>query len=374
MSASRLIQIVPARRSAPEGVGDYARLIAERMEAEHGITTSFISCTPLPDAEKVQDRWETIEVADRSPDALLAVLDRLHGDGPDIPILLQLSGYGFHRKGVSLWVDTALRRWQAKRAAARLMTVFHELRATGPIWSGPFWFGWAQAWSARRLLAQSVAGIATTRHNVEQLRAATQEPPLFWMPCFATIGEAREPECVLASARPARLVIFGRASVLDTVYGADLAAVERFVQANAITEIVDLGGRPTPPPAAIAGIPVIAMGELDAAAVSAELSRARFGMLAYEADRLAKSSIFAAYAAHGTIPVCLSPQAGANDALEPGRNYLKITDAGTVPELDRAMLDELQAAARCWYEPHSIRQTVHRIHAELIAAAPGAKV
>lgn len=368
MSTSRLIQIVPARRVAPEGVGDYARLIAERMEAEYGITTSFVSCTPLPAAERLDDRWETIEIAARNADALIAVLDRLHGDGPDIPILLQLSGYGFHRKGVSLWVDAALRRWRAKRPGARLMTVFHELRATGPIWTSPFWVGWAQAWSARRLLAQSVAGIATTRHNVEQLRAGAGGPPLFWMPCFATIGEPPAGACVAASARPARLAVFGRASVLDTVYRVELAAVERFVRANAITEIVDIGGRPTPPPATIAGVPVRALGEISPETVSAELSQARFGALVYEADRLAKSSIFAALCAHGTIPLCLNGQRGDRDSLAPNVNYLKFRGDETAPAPDSRCLDQLQAAARCWYEPHSIGQVTERIHAQLIVA------
>ena len=138
MPEPRLIQIVPHRGVAAEGVGDYARLIAERMLAAHGVRTVFVACTPLPPEARLCDNWETIELPRRTTRDLVTALDRIGS----APVLLQLSGYGFHAKALTYWVDRALGRWLGPERP--LATVFHELYATGPIWSSPFWLGWLQ--------------------------------------------------------------------------------------------------------------------------------------------------------------------------------------------------------------------------------------
>jgi hypothetical protein len=361
MAVREMIQIVPVRAKAAEGVGDYAMRIAERMEADHGIATRFIACTPLPEAQRRNDRWDTIELARRGADDLVAALERMPEGAP---ILLQLSGYGFHARALTFWVAKALRQWRGAHADCRVMTVFHELYATGPVWSSPYWVGGLQKLGVRQVYRQSDGAIATTRRNVAALRGwEPAGPELSWMPCFATIGEPPGPT-PLASDRPARLAIFGRSSVLDSVYRANLSTLEAFVRANAITEIVDIGQRPGPAPAAIAGVPVRALGELAPEPLVAELSQARFGMLHYEADRLAKSSIFGAFCAAGTIPVCISGEPGREDGLVPGTHYLRL-DGATPPPVAADALDRLQAGAKSWYEPHSIAATVKLIHGTL---------
>jgi hypothetical protein len=169
----------------------------------------------------------------------------------------------------------------------------------------------------------------------------------------------------VASGRPARLAVFGRASVLDSIYRRNAAPLEAFVRANAIEEIVDIGFRPTPPPSHIGDARVRAMGEMAPEPLIAELSAARFGMLHYEANRLAKSSIFGALCASGTIPVCVSDQPGLEDGLAPGAQYLKLDSQAAPAAPDRDALNQLQAGARSWYEPHAIAATVDLIHRAL---------
>jgi hypothetical protein len=370
MSARKMVQIVPIRARAPEGVGDYAMRIAERMEAEHGVGTSFISCTPLPEEKRLHDRWQTLELTRRHTADLAAALEREAGDAP---VLLQLSGYGFHRRALTFWVADAIRRWRRGGTDRRVLTVFHELYATGPIWSTPFWFGELQKLGVRRNYRQSVAAIATTERNIASLRGWEPDgPPLAWMPCFATIGEPAGPT-PLASERTASVAIFGRASAADSVYRESLVALEDFVHANNIAEIIDIGARPTPPPAEIAGVPVRALGELAPAPLIAELSKARFGLLHYEANRLAKSSIFGALCACGTIPVCISGEEGRQDQLVPGGNYLKLDPGQAAPAPRANEHDRLQAGARSWYEPHAIAAAVDLIHGHLFAGSSDVK-
>jgi hypothetical protein len=354
--AGRLIQIVPIRARTSEGVGDYARIIAERMRADAGLETSFISCTPLPPERRRQDEWESIELPERSSRALTEALDALEARHGAAPIILHLSGYGFDRRGAPFWLARALGAWRRRHPSARLAIVFHELFAIGPVWTRLFWMGQVQRRVTRALQALSNGGITTVGRTLEWLSHGPAHAPPFLFPCFATIGEP-EGEVALASARGNTLAIFGRASVLDEIYGQWAGPLAEFVRANKIAEVIDIGARPVPPPDRIGEAKVTQLGELGPEALHAHLARARYGMLRYDADWLPKSSILAAYCAHGVIPVCLSGQRGDGDGLLPGTNYLKIERDAAAPCPDISAIDQLQARAQAWYRPHSIGPT-----------------
>ncbi|QNA83246.1 hypothetical protein G4G27_03915 [Sphingomonas sp. So64.6b] len=351
---STLIQIVPRRSISPEGVGDYARLIAEKLLRDHDIRTVFISGSPLPPDEQLHDEWETLELAERSAGALLETLDRV-ARGASVPILLHLSAYGYQRKGVPLWLVKGLECWHRENSALPLVTIFHELYATGPIWSSAFWVGPLQAWVARRIQRISTAGIATTGPYAALLDHwhGGQRGSAITLPVFSTIGDLED--TVPATERSASLAIFGRAGIYDAVYRERVAQIEAFVTANKIGEIVDMGGRTEQPPAMIGAARVRSIGQASIATLRKELGGARFGLLDYDADRLAKSTIFAAYCAHGAIPICLSEATGTNDGLRPGENYLKLGESDKIPVMDNTALGALQQAAKNWYQPHSLK-------------------
>src|SRR5262249_21374532 len=65
------------------------------------------------------------------------------------------------------------------------------------------------------------------------------------------------------------------------------------------------------------------------AAVSELLERTRFGFIAYPLDFIGKSSVFAAYSAHGVVPIVLSDKHGAFDGLQPVRHFLDGLRLGT---------------------------------------------
>jgi hypothetical protein len=97
--------------------------------------------------------------------------------------------------------------------------------------------------------------------------------------------------------------VFGSAGVRRRAYERELPALRRAVTSLGATEIVDIGPGAIAPPA-IGGLAVRVLGPLPEDAVSAELLRARFGFVSYPPDFLDKSTIFAAYLAHGMLPVC----------------------------------------------------------------------
>ncbi|HRC87943.1 MAG TPA: glycosyltransferase family 1 protein, partial [Thermoanaerobaculia bacterium] len=120
--------------------------------------------------------------------------------------------------------------------------------------------------------------------------------------------------------------------------GKELQAV---CEALEIEEIVEIG----PPLPALPATPLRSLGELPAREVSAELQAARVGLLAYPPDYLGKSTIFAAYAAHGLLPVCLGRQGGG----EPRPPFWLPGDSSAP-----GALQSLADAARSWYSSHTL--------------------
>jgi hypothetical protein len=356
-----LIQIVPRWSAAPEGVGDYARLLAGQLWRDYSRRSIFISGTPLPPAQRHLDDWQSHELGERSAAALRTAL----ATAPSAPILLHLSAYGYQDRGVPFWLVAALDRWRRDNPLLPLVTVFHELFATGPVWRSSFWLGPLQARIARRIRRISTAGIATTEPYARLLGTWPAEQPgaIVTLPVFSTIGEMED--VVPASVRPRTLAVFARANAARQLYRERHAEIARFVADHAIEKIVDIGERDAPPER-IGGATLRSLGRLPAAQVQAQLGEALFGLLDYDADRLAKSTVFAAYCASGVIPVCRSDRPGFNDGLVPGDTYLELGAALPAPFSAQA-LDALQDDARRWYAAHSLPTSARVIDALLAA-------
>ena len=72
--------------------------------------------------------------------------------------------------------------------------------------------------------------------------------------------------------------------------------------------------------------------------------------LSYPSGRLAKSSIFAAYAAHGVVPVVSIPKIGSEDKLVFASHYVDVDFLETSGDVET--LDSIGASAFEWYSTH----------------------
>ena len=148
------------------------------------------------------------------------------------------------------------------------------------------------------------------------------------MPVFSNVGEPGFRSA--PRTRSAAAVVFGLAGVEDRLFGIYRPDLERIIAALGIEKIFDIGPRFSSVPHTLAGVPVISKGVLPQGAVSELLQRARFGFVAYPLDFIGKSGVFAAYAAHGVVPIVLSEREGAFDGLQPARHFLDGLRLGTV--------------------------------------------
>ncbi len=255
-------------------------------------------------------------------------------------ILLHYANYGYARRGCPAGLVAGLERWRAARAGGRLVTVFHEVYASGPPWRSSFWLNPWQRRLAARLAALSDRVLTPLGLYAGLLGRLAPGVRVAVLPVFSTVGEPAEmPE---AGGRPPALAVFGGAGVRGRAYGEWRPSLAAACRELGIEEILDVGPD-AGAPGSLDGLPVRRLGVLPEAAAGAALLAARAGFLAYPPRFLAKSTIFAAYCAHGLLPVCAWKREEGGGEAPP---FWRPSDAGEPRGV--------AAAALAWYRGHSL--------------------
>lgn len=297
----RLLQVVPRRSRRPEGIRDYARLLADEVWRSSGIETVFVSGTPLPESEQLQDRWTTHTVAARSKSALLEAIESAGSFGR---MLIHASGYGYANRGAPLWLAAGLETWKARHQGIPTNVLFHELSAsTVKPWQSSFWLSPLQASVSRRIARMSDAAFCTTTPFANEVSAWLGGRPVKAVPVFSTVGEVET--IVTTSARPRVLVTFGTPKVRDRVYVEGAERLRSVVDQLGVEQIWDIGGRNAPMPEAVGPARIAARGRCEAEDICEMFAKAAFGIVDYPALYLQKSTVCAAFAGLGVIPILL---------------------------------------------------------------------
>jgi hypothetical protein len=348
-----LIQVVARRTAGPDGIANYALALARALRTYRGANSVFLSGTPSVDAMPAEDDWKTVCVPQRKAQALADTIQLLSADTNARAVVLHLNSYGYQKRGVPVWLTQGLRIWSRRASCVPLVTIFHELYATGRPWQSAFWVSPLQKQIARSILNLSSVAITPTDLYRKRLSAwrARDATKITAMPVFSNVGE---PGCGSAPcARTAAGVVFGLAGVEDRLFGIYRSEIERIISTLGIEKVFDIGPRLSTMPRTLAGAPVISKGALPQAAVSELLQRARFGFVAYPLICIGKSGVFAAYAAHGVVPIVLSDKHGAFDGLQPARHFLDGLRLGTGASAQD--LASIQRQLFTWYTSHSLK-------------------
>ena len=343
-----LIQLVPRGVTEPNGVANYALALARALRA-HGINTIFLSCTPS--VAEAQGEWKSISLPKRQAQCLVDTIRSLASETEVAAVLLHFSGYGYEKRGIPLWLVQGLWNWCRQTGRAPLLTIFHELYATGRPWQSSYWLCPVQKLIARSILNLSSEVITPTTLFRRRLLDWNGDAHVRCAPVFSNIGE---PGCGLPpGARGATAVVFGLAGVETRMFGLYRSEIERVVRMLEIKELIDVGPRNFPVPGTLAGVPLISKGNLPQHEVSELLQQARFGFVAYPLDVLGKSGAFAAYAAHGAVPVVFPDRRGSFDGLEAGEHFLDGLRLQT--GISTGVLALIQRQLFTWYTSHSLQ-------------------
>lgn len=281
-----------------------------------------------------------------------------------VSLLLHFSGYGFHQRGLAFWLPREIER--ARRELGddlQVVTMFHELFASGPPWRSAFWLSGLQASIARRIARDSDSVFTNAGLYANWLRSQVSAAVLIDLcPVFSTVGE---PASVRdAGEREMCLVVFGSESTRHRALDR-LPRQAQLLQEAGITEVVEVGSgrsyRWTDTALAHRFI-----GRLDSVALGRLLEQSAFGLIDYPPTHLGKSSVFAAYAVHGCVTLNTAAPAGACDGLQATEHYLAL-EKTEWSAVDLRARQRITDAGRRWYADHPLS-----IQAQRFAVCGGA--
>lgn len=347
-----IAQITPGFPPDISGVGDYAAVLSTKFREAGGPIATLVARPGARDAHRTDD---VTSLPQPKAEALAQAID-----GYD-RVLLHFSGYGYARRGLCRWLVDGLSRWKARSHGRRLVTMFHEVYATGPIWRSSFWTSAAQKRIARDLAMLSDAGCVSSQGGQDQLAQLAPDLPLELLPVFSNMGEPEAPKPL--SDRSGQAVVFGGQARRDRVYDelgqADGAVADCLGQAG-VTEILDIGPE-MDVPKQVAGCPVRVFGPLPAEEVSTALSAARIGLIDYPGHVFTKSGIAAAYFAHRLVVVNTSPVGGFPNGMKDGEQFLRL---GTFAR-SGCETQTIADAGHVWYRQHGVTATADKFRARL---------
>lgn len=339
--------IIPRLPPAIDGVGDYAINLARQLRQDFNVQTSFIVGDASWDGAAEIEGFPVRKIQAQSPTALLAVLNK------DIssPLLLHYVGYGYEKRGCPSWLVRGLQQWHQVDASRSLVTMFHEISAFGPPWTSAFWLSSLQRNLAGKLAIVSKSCITSKQSYAELLRQSSrQQLEIDCLPVFATIGEPKFLRPLEQRAR--KLVVFGNAKYRRQVYDRCLSSLHKICQMLEIEQIIDIGVPTGLDFTEIRIVPILERGILASSTISEIMQDAIAGFLDFPPPSyLAKSTIFAAYCAHGLIPCLVDDSPTAVDSLESGQHYWS---NGRQPELSLVRGQEIADRAHQWYRGHSL--------------------
>jgi len=345
-----ILQIVPKLPPSISGVGDYALLIAKQLRATYGLESRLV----IAGAHRNDDSLDgfAIEILGRHANALKSIVGRSDR------VCLHYVGYGYQKRGCPIWLLRELTKWKSTNRAT-LVTVFHELFATGPIWSSSFWLSPVQKLIATKIARLSDA-VVTNRQEYANMLSRMSPSGLapVVLPVLSNVGE---PATVKQYAeRKPWLVLFGGDQWAEDALVLHANTIRAVCDQLELDRIVQIGsnldfGFKTPR--------VEIMGVLPAAAISQILSQSKVGILNYYSGYLGKSGIFAAYCAHGVVPIFPVPNHSQADGLFHGQHYLLPNDLRTTGLESRLSL--VAENVRRWYLGHNLKQTATTV-AELL--------
>jgi hypothetical protein len=341
----KVVQVVPRLFPPAEGVGSFAETLARGL-SRLGITSRFVVGDPTwPGQAGSSMQAET--VPRRTAEGLATALEA----GEEEAVVLHYAGYGYQPRGCPAWLVEGLNRWRAGTPQRRLVTAFHEVYANGPPWRSSFWLNGRQRRLAQALASASFGVVTSLEIYRRRLAQWTSGCKVTVLPVFSAVGE---PDAIAPLVdRVRRLVLFGSTGARQRAYHEmrdRLAATCRILDLDEIWEV----GHPDGIEPSRLPVRVRRLGHLQDAEVSALLAESVAGFVAYPAPFLAKSTIFAAYCAHGLLPVSTWPRPRRRlqeppPFWRPGRGA------------PLAGLEELQPIADhayAWYRGHSLARHV----------------
>lgn len=240
-----IYQVVPRLPPVMDGIGDYSFQLARTLRENHDIDSKFIVGDPSWQGSTELEGFSVQKVHERSA---LALMNLLVTDGSPDTVLIHYNGYGYHPRGIPFWLINGLKLWQrndalgnAFNSSYRLFTLFHDLWASGPLWSSTFFLHLPQRWIAQRLLHLSQGSVTSTVRMKQLLEQGNSKlvdilPISSNIPFTLKLDHRKERRQV-----PFRVLIFGRLGSRMLTIKAHRQLLAELVRRRILEQVIVVG-------------------------------------------------------------------------------------------------------------------------------------
>jgi len=344
---STLLQIVPRVPGGIDGVGDYALTISRKLRDDFGCQTLFAAFNK----GSVQSiaGFEVVQLEH------LAETGRAKFD----KVLLHYVNYGFQKRGVPFRLLSILRALRKQRRD-RLVTIFHELYASGPPWSSAFWLQPLQIHLAKVVGHLSDVCIVSSENFLRELKRLVPNTNIELHPVPSTFGEPSLSVDQIAKRDPHQWAVVGGNALLERSLRSLRGLQPRIPDAIAPRRLFVIGGHESATVRSLMtglGIESTYRPNVPADEASEILRSCSYGWFNYfhrpdvETSVVLKSSAFASACAHAVIPVFPHPGSSISIAADslPGPFFVAAqrSDVPNADERAKVAADVYEWYRRC---------------------------
>jgi len=341
---------VPRTPGSFDGVGDYALAVARKLRLLFGCETIFAARDAAREANA--DGFEVRPFEDRGT-------SQLSGAEYD-HVILHYVNYGYQARGIPFGLVPTLRDLR-HNCRGGLLTIFHELFASGPPWKSAFWLQPLQKRIARTVAQLSSVCLVSSEGMLRQLRRLASDAEGIVHPVLSNFGEPNLLPGQSFERDPHRWTICGGAALIERSLKSFRKINHRIPAEISPRELFIFGGNDNSTVRSLLpelGIQTDYRPGIASAEASQILSASSFLWLDYfdrpdvPLEFVLKSTAFAAACAHGVVPVF--PQRSSGISIEgdrlPGPFFVE-EDSSELPAPD----DRAKVAERFydWYQRHA---------------------
>jgi hypothetical protein len=230
--------------------------------------------------------------------------------------------------------------------------MFHEIYAFGLPWRSSFWTMPLQRSIAARLAELSDRCRTNTTRSARMLEclSPSHRGRIVVQPVFSNVGELDNPPPI--DARQPWMLVFGSNNWVRSSFTRHRDELLRACSYLGVKKILVIGqsrrNRADFP------VPVETLGFLPPDTLSRWMQQAQAGFTSYPAHCLGKSGIFAAYAAHGILPV-VAREGENHDGLAHGQTMTAADSLSSKVPFEE--IAKIPARVTNWYRHHNVRET-----------------
>ena len=289
-----IVQISPTFPPNIGGVGNYTKLLADFLKTK-GINSKILISDHLDNKNK------KLNLFGKNNANLNSLLENTNST----QVILHFSGYGYASRGLCFDLICSLKKWKEISKSRQIITIFHEIYATGPIFRMSYWTSLPQKYLAKKLLKLSNIALITSKQNNITLSSFDEKKKIIYSNVFSNIGELKKNRKL--QIRKNIAIIFGSTYQKKILYNDILInqnQYENILKKISIQKIIDIGPK-LEISKRIKFIDIKRVGVKSKDYISRLLKKSKVGIVFYPVNQMTKSGIIAAYASHGLVIVNL---------------------------------------------------------------------